>query len=108
MGELDAGTMSDKASPWWVKAGVQFGVPTLLCVGLVYWIVGDADRKHNAMLADSVFIRQEITAMGGTMNAHIDSTGHANAAILYYLQQLCIQGASNAGTPAKDCTYKGP
>jgi hypothetical protein len=106
MAELATDGLKD--SPWYVKAGVQFGVPAVLCVFLVWWIVGDSDRKHNAILADSVAMRSQVTAISGMVNAHVDSTGRSTAALLYYLQQLCLQGATNAGTPSKDCTYRDP
>ena len=72
-------------SPWWVKAARELGVPSLIAIGLVYWMTQVQAPQLSA-----------IEPMHGMLTAHVDASGKMNAEILFYLRSICVNFAETA------------
>lgn len=73
-------------TPAWVKATAQLGVPSVIALGLVYWLTQTATPKLDA-----------VTRLESMVITHIDSTGRADAEMLWYLRAICVNQATSAG-----------
>jgi hypothetical protein len=69
-------------SPWWVKAGLTFGLPAVGLGVLMYWNRQDA-------VADRADIKQQITEIRSSLTGHVRDGG----ALIQIAQRICINTA---------------
>jgi len=85
---------SSNGGPAWLKAAVQLGVPSLIALGLVYWITQTVTPKIEAQVVDTQAVKSMVTA-------HVDANGRTNAEMLFYLRSLCVNLARSAEDRAR-------
>lgn len=72
-------TNNGNGGPWWVRAAERFGVITVIAAFLIWFLAGN--------------IAGEIKGLREDVRSHM----REQSVLIFYLQQICRNGASTSG-----------